>query len=77
MLTRRGQLDEAHEQLEQALKLEPDSVPATYQLAQVLQKKGDTARARELFARVSKAKAEEREQFASRGLQQIVREGAR
>jgi tetratricopeptide (TPR) repeat protein len=77
LLMRRGQLDQAMDHLEHALKLEPDSVPATYQLAQVWQKKGDAGRARELFAKVSKARAEEREQFASRGLQQIVREGAR
>ena len=48
-----------------------------YQLAQVYSRKGDSARAKELFAKVGKAKAEDREQFTSRGLAQIIREGAK
>jgi tetratricopeptide (TPR) repeat protein len=77
LLARRGALDLAEEHLKQALKLDAGNVNATYQLAQICQKKGDTARARELFAKVSKAKAEDREQFTRGGLQHIIRAGSR
>lgn len=77
LLARRGELDKAIEHLEHALRLEPDHVGATYQLAQAYGRKGDSNRSKELFAKVSKAKADEREQFTTRGLQMIVREGAR
>ena len=47
-------------------------------LALVYRKNGNTRRADELFARVSKAKEEENpEQFTQRGLLRIVREGSR
>ncbi len=74
-LARRGQLDLAEKHLTRALELEPDNVPATYQLAQICQKKGDSQRAKLLFAKVSKAKAEDREQFTRGGLQHIIRAG--
>jgi protein O-GlcNAc transferase len=77
LLFRRGDLDRAAAQLERALQITPDDVSALYQLAQVYAKKGDLARSRELFARVSKMKADEREQFTSQGLQQILRQGRR
>lgn len=77
LLARRGVLDLAAKHLTRALELDPDNVAATYQLAQVYQKKGDSVRAKELFAKVSKAKAEDREQFTRGGLQHIMREGAR
>ncbi len=77
LLARRGMLDRAEEHLTRALALEPDNVTATYQLAQICQKKGDTARARELFAKVSKAKSEERDQFTRGGLQHIIQAGSR
>ena len=73
LLSREGRLDEAASQLELAIRLEPDNEAAIYQLAQVYGKKGDVMRAKPLFAKVSKMKAEERENFASRRLQQIVR----
>ena len=76
LLARRGALDMAEEQLARALELDSNNVNATYQLAQIYQKKGDTARARELFAKVSKAKAEDREQFTRGGLQHIIRAGS-
>ena len=63
LLARRGVLDLAAKHLTRALELDPDNVAATYQLAQVYQKKGDLVRAKQLFAKVSKAKAEDREQF--------------
>jgi len=75
--TRAGKLDVAVKHLARALQLEPDNVSAMYQLAQVYSRKGDSARAKELFAKVGKAKAEDREQFTSRGLAQIIREGAK
>ena len=72
-----GEFDAAVPHLNRALQLEPGNVSAMYQLAQVYSRKGQAERAKELFAKVGKAKAEEREQFTSRGLAQIVKEGAR
>jgi tetratricopeptide (TPR) repeat protein len=77
LLARRGELDPAEKHLTRALQLDPENVSATYQLAQICQKKGDTARARQLFAKVSKAKAEDREQFTRGGLQHIIRAGSK
>ena len=78
MLLRRAQTDRAIAQLEKALEIDPDSVSAAYQLAQIYRKNGNTRRADELFAKVSKAKEEENpEQFTQRGLLRIVREGSR
>ena len=76
LLARRGALDLAEEHLTRALELDSANITATYQLAQICQRKGDTARARELFAKVSKAKAEDREQFTRGGLQHIIRAGS-
>ncbi len=76
LLARQGQLDLAEKHLTRALELDPDNVTATYQLAQICQKKGESARAKELFAKVSKAKAEDREQFTKGGLQHIIRAGS-
>ncbi len=75
-LNREGRLDEAVSQLELAIRLDPENQAAIYQLAQVYSKKGDAARAKPLFAKVSKMKAEERENFSSRRLQQIIRAGS-
>jgi tetratricopeptide (TPR) repeat protein len=77
LLAHQQQLDAAEKQLAAALQLEPDNVSATYQLAQVLRRKGETERAKELFAKVSKAKAEDREQFTKGSLQHIIRVGSR
>lgn len=74
---RRGDLDRAAVELERALEILPGDVSATYQLAQVYAKKGETARSRELFNRVGKARADEREQFTSQGLEQISKQGIR
>ncbi len=73
LLARGGQLDAAVKHLDWALALDPHNATATYQLAQVYQKKGDAARARELFAKVSKAKAEDRARFTRGGLQHLLR----
>ena len=48
---------------------------AAYQLAVVCRKRGDSKRAEELFAKVSKAKSEDREQFTRQTLVRIIREG--
>lgn len=76
LLARGRRLDLAEKHLTRALELDPDNVAATYQLAQVCQRKGDAPRAKELFAKVSKAKAEDREQFTKGGLQHIIRAGS-
>ena len=72
-LARDGQLDEAAGHLERAIVLDPANVGAIYQLAQVYSRKGNASRAKELFAKVSRMKAEDRENFTKRGLQQILR----
>jgi len=73
LLAHSERYDEAAIHLERAIALDPANVGAIYQLAQVSNRRGDTARAKELFAKVSKMKADDRENFASRGLQQILR----
>jgi tetratricopeptide (TPR) repeat protein len=72
-LARDGQLEEATAHLQRAMNLDPANVGAIYQLAQVYSRKGESARAKELFAKVSRMKAEDRENFTKRGLQQILR----
>jgi tetratricopeptide (TPR) repeat protein len=76
LLARRGNFAVAEKHLTRALELDPENVSATYQLAQVCQKKGDSVRAKQLFAKVSQAKAEDREQFTRGGLQHIIRAGS-
>jgi tetratricopeptide (TPR) repeat protein len=75
-LLRRGDIDSAIEQLSQALRIEPGNTTATYQLAQAYRKKGDSKRANELFASVSKAKSEEREELMRKGLE-LIKEGGK
>ena len=67
LLARRGQYDLAAKHLEKALELDPENVAAMYQLAQVYQRKGESARAKQLFAKVGKLKAQDREQFTRGG----------
>ncbi|MBV9038588.1 MAG: tetratricopeptide repeat protein [Acidobacteriaceae bacterium] len=73
LLARDERFNEAIAHLEHAIVLEPSNVAAIYQLAQVYSRKGDKSRANELFAKVSKMKADDRENFTNRGLQQILR----
>jgi tetratricopeptide (TPR) repeat protein len=73
LLAREGRLDESSLHLQRAIALDGTNVGAIYQLAQVYSRKGDSSRAKELFAQVSRMKAEDRENFLHRGFQQIVR----
>jgi len=75
-LLKRGDADGAIEQLTRALELDPTDSSAVYQLAQAYRKRGDASRASELFAKVSKEKAEAREQFNQRNLVRIIREAS-
>lgn len=77
MLARRGDLEEALEHLARARAIDPGETSAIYQLALVHRRRGDAEQARELFALVGRQKAEDREEFAKRGLLRMVREGAR
>jgi predicted Zn-dependent protease len=76
LLLRRGEVDSAMEQLQRAVQLDPDNTVATYQLATAFRRKGDSARANELFAKVSKAKSQEREELMKKGLE-LITEGGR
>jgi tetratricopeptide (TPR) repeat protein len=73
LLARDGRLEEAAMHLKRAVTLDPENAAAIYQLAQVYNRSGNTSKARELFAKVSKMKADDRENFTNRGLQQILR----
>ena len=73
LLAHDGRIDEAIGHLDRAIALDSGNVAAIYQLAQAYSKKGDAAHARPLFAKVSKMKADDRDSFASHGLQQILR----
>lgn len=77
MMARAGAIDAAVGQLDAALGIDPGNTGAMYQLAQLLNRKGESARAKALFDKVAKMKAGERDQFATQGLAMIVREGAR
>jgi tetratricopeptide (TPR) repeat protein len=76
LLLRRGEVDRAIKELEKALELDPEETSSLYQLAVAYRKKGNQARAKELFARVDQAKTESREQFMKRTLLRLVRQGS-
>ena len=75
MLLRRNEVDRAIVQLEKALELDPSETSSTYQLALAYRKKGNLERAKELLAKVDRAKSENREQFMKHTLLRLVREG--
>jgi tetratricopeptide (TPR) repeat protein len=77
LFARRGDLPRAARELEAALRIEPDSVTAQYQLATVYRKAGDTARAEKLFAKVGQARTEDPEESARHNLEQIIRKSSR
>jgi len=72
ILLHRGEVDRAVEQLSSAVELDPKEVTTVYLLAQAYQKKGDHARAKELFARVNNAKQSELER-TQRNLMRIIK----
>jgi tetratricopeptide (TPR) repeat protein len=76
LLLRRGEVDRAIRELEKALELDPQEASSLYQLAVAYRKKGNQARAKELFAKVDQVKNESREQFMKRTLIRLVREGS-
>ena len=76
-LLRRSEVDRAIRELEKALELDPKDETSVYQLAQAYRRKGDIDRAQELFARVDRTKAEDREKFMNRTLLRLVREGSK
>ena len=76
-LLRRGEVERAIQELEKALELDPKDESPMYQLAQAYRRKGDLNRAKDLFAKVDRSKAEERDKFMNRTLLRLVREGAK
>jgi Flp pilus assembly protein TadD len=76
LLLRRGEVDRAIKELEKAIELDPEESSSLYQLAVAYRKKGNQARAKELFTKVEQAKTESREQFMKRTLLRLVRQGS-
>ena len=77
LLLRRNEVDRAITELEKALELDPKETSSLYQLALAHRKKGNLERAKELFAKVDRAKTEERDKFMNRTLIRLVREGSK
>jgi predicted Zn-dependent protease len=73
LLLKRGDAKQAVVHLERAVALDPDSPAPAYSLAQAYRRTGDTARAQELLARVSKLNAQERGDDSGEDLKRIVR----
>ena len=80
LLLKRDDLDGAIVQLAKAVDLDEGSTAAIYNLAQAYRRKGDTMRAAELLARVSRLNAQERGDDPGADLKRmvvrIVREGS-
>jgi tetratricopeptide (TPR) repeat protein len=81
LLLRRGDVTGAIAHLERATALEPENTSPAYVLSQAYRRSGQTARAQELLARVSRLNAQERgddpDPDLRRAVFRIVREGAR
>jgi tetratricopeptide (TPR) repeat protein len=60
LLLKRGEVDDAIAHLEKAVSLEPETAAPAYVLAQAYRRAGQTDRARDLLARVSRLNAQER-----------------
>ena len=73
----RGDFDHAAQEFEEALKLQPADASPAYQLALVYRKRGNTAKADELFDLFSKAKKEDPNQTAARDLLKAIQQGSR
>ena len=74
VLLKRGEVDRAIEQLQEAVALDPSDAGPTYQLAQAYRKKGNPARAEELMGRVSKIHVQDRDAEVKKALWGLVRE---
>jgi tetratricopeptide (TPR) repeat protein len=72
LLLKRGDVDRAIVELEQATTLDPEATSALYNLAQAYLKKGDRARAADLLSRVNKLNTAKRGDDPERELRQIV-----
>jgi tetratricopeptide (TPR) repeat protein len=81
LLLKRNDVEGAIAHLEKAIDLEPESSTPAYVLAQAYRRAGQTERARDLLARVSRLNAQERGDDADgdlrRAMFRIVRESAR
>jgi Flp pilus assembly protein TadD len=75
ILLRRGEVARAAEHLEKAFELDPEDMTAAYQLAQALQRMGQTERAKQLFTKVRQAKSGELKD-AQRNLMRIIKAGS-
>jgi Flp pilus assembly protein TadD len=72
ILLHRGEVDRAIQELSQAAQLDPQDISTTYLLTQAYQKKGDRARANQLFEKVDRAKRSELE-TTQRNLMRIIK----
>jgi tetratricopeptide (TPR) repeat protein len=79
LLFKRDQVEPAIRELEKAAELDPGNTASLYALSQAYRKKGDTARAQALLARVTRLNARERgddpDGELRRAVVRIVREG--
>lgn len=75
ILVKRGDLAGATRQFEAAIKLQPDDVSASYQLALVYRRTGNTKRADELFEKVGKARSVNPEELNRRNLMNVIGAG--
>jgi tetratricopeptide (TPR) repeat protein len=76
ILVKRGDLGAAIRQFEAALKIQPDDVSASYQLALLYQRTGNTKRADVLFEQVRKARSVDPAEANRRNLMNVIREGS-
>ena len=77
MLLRRGEVARAAEQFEKALELDPEDMTAAYQLAQALQRMGQTERAQASSLLKSVKPRAEKLQDAQRNLMRIIKAGSK
>jgi tetratricopeptide (TPR) repeat protein len=75
VLMDRGDLDAAIGHLEKAAALNPAATNPLYLLSQIYRRKGETARAQELIARVSRMQEQDREALARSDLKDVASQG--
>jgi tetratricopeptide (TPR) repeat protein len=73
LLLGRGEVDRAIAELELAMKLDPTDASPAYKLAQAYKKKGQSEKAREMLARVSKLHSQELDIDLKKDLKRLVR----